>query len=129
MPPHHGLRSVGPFIALAALLGCTMPRQAAPAWTGVSHASLDETSVCIVKSLDAVVPTFTGPYTHHIQTIEPGRVVEVESQQKGLNNIMEGIYFVRITALSKTSATIELHAAPAWTPNLIPALAACGAQV
>jgi hypothetical protein len=87
------------------------PRSSPPIASWVGKHSVDDTVGCVTRALDynfrstrQLIPSIT----HHVQTVEPGRVYEVTPQ------LMPGMefYFVRVRSEGPEQTTIELYIPP-----------------
>lgn len=112
----------------AALAGCAAmtARGTPPIWTGASRTDLNQTASCVIKNLNAAMHSdnpLSTSFTHQAAIIDPDRVLEVAPQQT--ITIGAEVYFVRLTATSKSNTSIELFANVAWVERLRVGISAC----
>ena len=96
------------------------------AWSGFSKTGLSVTASCLIKGMNAAMH-YDNPLqrslTHQAGIIDPDRVLEIAPQQ--VVTVGAEVYFVRLTAASKSSTSIELFGNYNWSEKLKPVMVAC----
>lgn len=118
----------------AALTGCSAltARGTPPIWTGASQFDLNQTVSCVIKGLnvathsDSPLASLGTRITHQAVIIEPDRVMEVAPQQT--ITVGAEIYYVRLTAVSKSHTNIKLFGPATWSERLRGGVVACAKQ-